>query len=322
MCPKVSVVIPTKNRANYLSSAIQSVLRQTFKDLEIIVVDGASTDNTKVVSKFADKRIRYVHQKKDRGQSASRNLGIKCSRGKFIAFLDDDDLWMPTKLERQLKIISKNPKIGLVCTGALVFENNSKILGSRIPDRKGNIFPDILKRNYIGNCSSVLIKKECLDKVGLFDENLKVCEDFDLWIRLTKYYEIDYLQEPLILLRLHEKRISTDIDRILRTNKSLFKKYVKDLRKLQKIRGFWHYRFGRLYCKCGKAAEGRKEFMKAIGNNPFSIMYYVSLLASLFGPKMYKILVTHSVSMLPTSFLMQIGITDQLGLYMHATKCR
>jgi len=312
MDPKVSVIIPTKNRAHYLFSAIQSVLRQTFNDFEIIVVDAASIDNTReVVGKFDDKRIRYVRLEKDRGQSASRNIGIRCSRGEFIAFLDDDDLWTPSKLEKQLRIISKNPKIGLVYTGSLLFEGNVKALGYQVPSIKGNVFPHIMKMNYIGTCSSVLIRKECFDKVGLFDENLMGSEDFDLWIRIAKYYEIDYLSELSTLYRFHKKRISIDLDRILKAEKLMFKKYSKELETLRKIRGFWHYRIGALYCNSGNMTEGRKEFIKAINNDPRSVIYHIRLFTYFFGLTIHETLFALASSLLPAYIMFQIGTTDR-----------
>ena len=298
----MSVIIPTKNRADYVSSAIQSVLDQTFGDFEIIVVDGASIDNTQeVVRKFDDKRIRYIREKKDRGVSTSRNKGIRLSRGKLIAFLDDDDLWMPSKLEKQLELISKKPNIGAVYTGAWFFRKSGKIIGSHIPFLRGNIFPKILKKNRIGGCSVVLVRKECFEKVGLFDENLPADEDFDLWIRLAKCYQFDYVREPLVLYRVHEKRVTTNPYRNLTAKKLLFEKYSLELTTSfndRKILGFWHYVLGVRYCKCEDVRRGRKEFVEAITCNPFSIIYYARLLTSFFGSKVFSLLTRRVDSLL------------------------
>lgn len=306
MDPKVSVIVPTKNRAHYVSSAIQSVLDQTFRDFEIIVVDGASIDNTReVISKFDDERIRYIREKKDRGVSASRNIGIKHSRGKFIAFLDDDDLWMSSKLEKQLNLINKNLDIGAVSTGAWIINKSSKIIGSGIPSPRGNIFPKILKKNCVGNCSMVLVRKECFEKVGLFDENLPAGEDFDLWIRLAKHYQFDYVNEPLILYRVHEKRISTNPYATLQAAKLMFKKFSKELNTSvnhKKILGYWHYQFGRIYCECGDIGKGRKEFMKAISKDPYSFIYHIRLFASFFSLTIYNALRRLLESLLPEPF--------------------
>jgi len=148
MHPKVSVIIPTYNRANFLRSAIQSVLNQTFKDFEVIVVDDASTDNTRqLIHEFVDDRICYIAHNKNRGGSASRNTGIESSKGKFIAFLDDDDMWMPTKLEKQLLLVNMNPEISVVYTGARIIDKDGKA-GRQLqnPSLKGNIYPQSLRK--------------------------------------------------------------------------------------------------------------------------------------------------------------------------------
>jgi glycosyltransferase involved in cell wall biosynthesis len=306
MDPKVSVIIPTKNRAYYLSSAIQSVLDQTFGDFEIIVVDGASTDNTgEVIDKFDDERIRYIREKKDKGASASRNIGIKNSRGRFIAFLDDDDRWMPSKLEKQLYLINKNPDVGLVYTGFWKFNNSGKTMGRarNLPSVRGNIYPKILRVNYIGGCSTVLVRRECLEKVGLFDENLPAGEDFDLWIRLAKHYQFDYVKEALVLYRIHSKRITSDQCRGVRAGKLLYEKYSKELTTSfgdRKTLAFWHYTLGLHLCKCGEMKQGKMEFIKAIKNDPLSFLYHARLFTSLLGPSVFDSL-SNLLYSLPTS---------------------
>lgn len=305
MDPKVSVVIPTKNRADYVSSAIKSVLNQTFEDLEIVVVDGASIDNTReVIGRFDDARIRYICEKNDRGVSASRNAGIEHSRGKYIAFLDDDDLWMPTKLEKQFNLLDENPRISVVSTGSWIINESGKIIGFRIPSLRGKIFPKILLENYVGNCSKVILKKECLEKVGLFDENLPANEDFDLWIRLAKHFEFDYIEECLVLYRIHGRRISADPHKLLKAKKFLYKKHSKELMTVpnrRKIMGSWHYHLGELYSLCGDMDQGKQEFEKAIANDPCTILYHTRLITSLFGSKIFNISTAIVRSLLPMS---------------------
>lgn len=313
MVPEVSVIIPTKNRAHYVSSAIQSVLDQTFGDFEIIVVDGASIDNTReVISKFDDERICYIREKIDRGASASRNTGIRRSRGKFIAFLDDDDLWMPSKVEKQLQLISEKHSIGAVYTGTLRFNKSGKIIRFQKPYLKGNIFPQILKKNYIGNCSRVMVRRECFDRTGLFDEKLSACEDWDMWIRLAKHYQFDYIIEPLVLYRVHEKGISSNRHAILQATKLMFNKFSADLNasdnaRAQKILAYWHYRFGEIYCALGDTEKGKKEFIKAISKEPCSVIYFSRLLASVFGLTTYNALRRLLESSLPTSFRSKVA---------------
>lgn len=310
MKPVVSVVIPTKNRAHYLSFAIQSVLNQTFEDFELLIVDAVSRDSTReVVSGFKDKRIRYIKEEIDRGPSASRNTGIIDSKGEFIAFLDDDDLWMPKKLEKQLSLFRKNQLVDVVYTGCLEFRDKGRILGYRIPQTKGNIFPRILMNNFLGNCSTVMVKKECFDKVGLFDERLQGFEDYDLWIRLAKYCQFDYVKEPLVLYRFHEKRITTNLNRIRKAHEILYKKYFKEIMMAddrKKIFGEWNCSRGVIHFKCGDMERGRTEFIRAICNNPFNIVYYVNLSISFFGLKAYIRLRNLLFSSLPGCFRFKI----------------
>jgi len=298
MNPKVSVIIPTKNRAHYISFAIKSVLDQTFKDFELIVCDAASTDNTEeVVGKFDDERIRYIREDIDRGVSACRNIGIRNSKGTFVAFLDDDDLWMPSKLEKQLGLIETKLSVGAVTTGSWVVNQRGKIVRFEIPSVKGKIFPAILRKNYVGNCSAVLVRRECLEKVGMFDENLHAAEDHDLWIRLAKYYEFECARGYLVSHRIHETNISTDRQRVLRATKLLHDKHSKELMRLpdrRKILGAWHYELGMLYCECGNACQGRKELVKAVANDPSSIRYDGRLFVSFLGSSASNLLLGSS----------------------------
>jgi glycosyltransferase involved in cell wall biosynthesis len=307
--PKVSVIIPTKNRATYVSSAIRSVLCQTFRDFEVIVIDAASTDNTKeVISNFSDKRVRLFFEKKDRGVSASRNLGIVLSKGEFIAFLDDDDQWTQRKLEKQLELIRSRPNVGVVFSGGYWILEDGKLLGIYLPSVRGNIFPKILETNFVGNCSGVLVRRECLDKNGRFDESLRAGEDWDMWIRLAKHYEFDYVNEPLLLYRIHERRITTKPYVKLQAAKLMFNKFFPDLYlspNRAKTLGYWYYELGRLYCECGDMRKGREEFMKALRMNPACGHCYLRLYASYFGTRIYNASRVVVKSALPVSLISQ-----------------
>lgn len=292
MDPRVSVIIPTKDRPHYVAQAICSVLNQEFRDFEILVVDGTAEDHTEeVISKFTDQRIRYIPQEIDKGVSAARNLGITRSRGEFVAFLDDDDLWMPRMLEAQLCQFIRKPWIGAVCTSAFLVRKDGKSLGRWHPYLRGNIFPKILEKNYLGNCSGMMVRKNCFERAGLFDENLPAAEDWDMWIRLAKFYDFDYVDEPLLLYRIHGESISNDLNARLKAEKLLFEKFSPELRKIENaiIEGNWHYELGKLYCVCKAVRKGREEFAEAIEVNPRLVMCYLRLFASFFGIKAYDI---------------------------------
>lgn len=177
--PKVSVVIPTYNYAQYIKEAIDSVLAQTYKDYEIIVVDDGSTDDTKgTVSQYGPE-IEYIRQE-NQGPSAAKNTGIRNSKGEYIGILDSDDLWLPSKLEKQIKVFEANSGLGLVYSDGFVFGEEPAwddfSFGGNMNFYRGRIFDKLLLGNFIP-CCSTLIKRGCFDKVGLFDIKLSACED-------------------------------------------------------------------------------------------------------------------------------------------------
>ena len=195
----ISVVIPTFNRRNLLKRAIHSVIKQTIEPREIIVIDNGSTDQTyqMVSSLFPD--INYFTEKK-RGVSAARNKGIIESKSKWIAFLDSDDTWEPKKLEKQLEfsLLNQN-KYRLIHTDEIWYRNN-KFLNQLNKHKKsgGDIFKNSLKMCCISP-SSTFVNKQVFYDYGLFDENLEVCEDYDMWIRITSKEEVGFLDSPLVL---------------------------------------------------------------------------------------------------------------------------
>ena len=194
--PTVSVIVPTYNRADLVGRAIESVLEQTYKDFELIVVDDDSKDNTReIIHEFNDPRIRYICHDKNKGGSAARNTGIDLAKGKYIALLDSDDEWIKEKLGKQVTKLRERSNVGLVSTGAVHFsgDNNGKVLRKDIQQYRGEIFEELLMKGNVvsGGGSSALIKAECFENVGNFDERLKSSQDYDMWIRIAKKYEID-----------------------------------------------------------------------------------------------------------------------------------
>ena len=196
---EISVIIPTYNRCDLLKRAINSVIKQTITPKEIIVVDNGSTDQTyKMVSSLFPE-INYFIEKK-RGVSAARNKGILESKSKWIAFLDSDDAWKPTKLEKQMEYsVFNQDKYRIIHTDETWYRNK-KFLNQLKKHKKsgGNIFKNSLQLCCISP-SSVVLKKQIFDDYGLFDENLEVCEDYDMWIRITSKEEVGFLDSPLVL---------------------------------------------------------------------------------------------------------------------------
>lgn len=183
---QVSVIIPTYNRADMVGDAIQSVLDQTYGDWELIVVDDGSTDDTRaVVARFNDSRIRYIHQE-NRGLPAARNTGIRAAQGAYIAFLDSDDCFLPQKLAWQAAALDAGPDVGLVAGGYVETDAMLQPLRQVAP---WHAHPALSTPRWLQTCpfisSSVLVRRAWLERVGLFDEDMRYIEDWDLWLRLA-----------------------------------------------------------------------------------------------------------------------------------------
>ena len=194
----VSVIIPTFNRVKFLSRCINSVLNQTYPVDEIILVDNKSTDGTVNYIKEKFKKVKVLIEK-NKGVSSARNLGIVNSKNNWITFLDSDDEWMPDKIKKQIELLKNlNYKISFIHTNEKWIRNNKYLNQKKKHTKKGGyIFRDCLNICKISP-SSTLIKKSLFDQYGLFDTKFKVCEDYELWLRLTSKIEIGYIAEDLV----------------------------------------------------------------------------------------------------------------------------
>ncbi|WP_310556211.1 glycosyltransferase family A protein [Flavobacterium sp.] len=212
----ISIIIPTYKRTDYLKLTLQSVLNQTFQSFEIIVVDdGSPTDeNEKICSQYA--KIKYIKIKNSGGPAKPRNIGIKAAKGKYIAFVDDDDIWLPTKLEKQVAILEQNPDFGLVHSCCELIDEKG-ITKNEIIGRPGT--PDVkhgdVSMRMMGNWTVMmptpLVRKEVLDKVGFFNEEMPPAgEDVEYWTRTSFYTKFYYLVEPLVQYRVHSNNISNE----------------------------------------------------------------------------------------------------------------
>ena len=225
--PLVSVIIPTFNRAHIISRSIESVLRQTLSDYEIIVVDDGSTDNTRTLlrDRFGD-TVSYIGKPNNEGLSAARNTGIERARGTYIAILDDDDCWLPEKLARQVKLMESDPAPGLVYCGSLKVNGRGEVLEEMKPTKRGDIFEDLLHRNYLlGPASVALFTRDVLRKSGLFDPDLSPCADWDLWIRMARCALVDFVDQPLVHYVLHEGNMHGNIRGMEKDTFALLNKY-------------------------------------------------------------------------------------------------
>lgn len=279
--PKVSVIIPTYNRAKYLSEAIDSVLAQVYQDFEIIIVDDGSTDNTRnIVEKYVKnfpEKIRYFFQEK-KGSSAARNNGIRNAKGEYIAFLDSDDKWLSEKLEKQMKLI-KNEDVGFVYSNAYV-ENNGKMTSRIKPTSAVLDFYGLFCEGKSIVMSTVLIKKEYLKKVGMFDESLQVAVDHDLLARVLLDYKVKHLNEPLAIYREHLNNVSSDMERMNKNGIMICEKFLKEKKVPRRIvlkkLAYKYYMLGKLYYENKKYKEATKAIGSAIITFPLVGLNFVS----------------------------------------------
>jgi glycosyltransferase involved in cell wall biosynthesis len=289
--PEVSIIIPAYNASLYLQRAIESVLKQTFENFELIIVNDGSIDNTEdIVKRFQkkDKRIRYIQHDKNRGSSEARNTGIKTAKGKYVAFLDSDDEWLENKLEKQLEVF-KNPQINVVtCWAYWVDEIKNKTSIYAVPYFDDSL-PYILRENYLlSNPSGVVLKKSVIKKVGLFDNSLIFVEDWDYWIRIIENgYNFYVISQPLLKYFFSKGNLTNtllilkkaqNIEKILQKHKQYYKKYsyiyALKLREL-----------GHLFCLGGDLKNGRKYLQKAIFHNSYKAI--LNFFISLFGKNFY-----------------------------------
>ena len=196
--PRVNVIIPTFNRAETILRALQSVLAQTYLDFDLWIIDDGSTDNTaEVVKPFLGEQVHYLKQF-NKGVSAARNLGVQKSRGEWLAFLDSDDEWLPEKLEKQVAYSEAHPDVPLI-HGEEIWIRRGKRVNPKVKHQKygGKIFEKCLPLCLISPSAS-FIKRSLLQEMGLWDENFIVCEDYDLWLKITAKYPVGFIDDPLI----------------------------------------------------------------------------------------------------------------------------
>jgi glycosyltransferase involved in cell wall biosynthesis len=228
--PKVSVVIPAYNAMTYLPQTIDSVLDQTFTDFEILVINNSSSDNIiEWVSQIQDSRITLITQE-NQGATNSRNTGILKAKGEYIAFLDADDLWEKTKLEKQVSCLEQNPSVGLVYTWTQLIDSTGKLLKFSVThEEEGYIWEKIVIQDVVGSGSCAMVRASCFEEVGLFDRDVGIADDFDMWIRIAAAYEFAVVKECLVLYRQHQNNASKNRQKVIQTHAQIIEKSFKDV---------------------------------------------------------------------------------------------
>ncbi len=257
---KVSIVIPTYNRAELLMAALKSLQNQSYQNLEIIIVDDCSTDATaEAVKRLGDDRIVYIKHKVNKGGAEARNTGIQHATGDYIGFLDSDDEWLPDKTKRQLDIISENPEAGVIYTGMKVY-TDGHLVKETIPKYRGNLLSKLLESNCIYTTSSILVKKELLEQIGGFDVSLPSCQDWDLYIRLAQISHFDFVEDSLVLYNQHSgDRISTNQKAVIEGHLKIHELY-KDLAKVmgENVYQKFSFKIARALFRVGIISQDKK----------------------------------------------------------------
>ncbi len=292
MAPLVSVVIPTRDRRPMLMRAVESVRAQTFEDFEIVVVDDGSTDDTTEGLAALREPRRWPPTAGGVGGGGARNAGIAAATGRWVAFLDDDDAWLPSKLERQVEMLRAHPQLGLVyCGYREVRQDDGQVLTIREPSHRGDIFRVLLERNVIGTTSTVVAPRRVLDRVGGFNPTLPSNQDWDLWIRIARDAPVDFVAAPLVDYSVHPARITENMRAKAEGRRHILavvrREITEDMPDGKRILAEHHYWLGHHLCHAGDLAEGRRHLFEALRLNPRDRRPWKLLGPALAGPAVY-----------------------------------
>jgi len=286
----ISVIMPTYNRAHLIKKAINSVLSQDYKDIELLVVDDASTDGTEeLVKGIDDPRVTYIKLPERVGATRAWNTGIKKARGEFIAFLDSDDEWHKGKLSRQVEAFSSEPPgTGVIYTGTFRVADGKKsyIPGKRIRKKSGLLHGELLMRNFIPLPSAV-VRRECFTELGMFDEELRAHTDWELWLRFSARYVFKFIDEPYVTAYFTEDSMTARNENFIVSLKIILERHEDDFKAHPEALANQYLRLGNRLCLAGRMKEGRGYFLRSLDKDPMKVASLVALVASLPGKNFY-----------------------------------
>ena len=304
--PRVSVIVPAYNSAEYTLETVDSILAQTYTDYELLVVDDGSTDHTSTALQVYGNRIQYLY-KDNGGACSARNLGIRLSKGEFVACLDCDDLWLPEKLTQSVAKLEENPSAAFVYTGCYLIDSGGEVTGwvRNLCDPTETPYLSMLGNGAIP-APTVLIRRDCLEDVGLFDESIFIPADKDLWLRLARKYPICRVDQILSKYRLASnftlKNIALSLDEYL----YVLEKQFDDNPELSD-RSKDHYRQQTLYVhammyrKMGDVKNARQLLWRAMSECSLSISLCLNWLLSLMGIKVWNGIANIRLALLKSS---------------------
>jgi glycosyltransferase involved in cell wall biosynthesis len=264
----VSVIVPVYNRAHLVTETVISILGQTYRNIEIILINDGSTDNSlKIIEALQQEYpdvIRIVDQE-NQGQTVARNQGIKQALGKYIAFLDSDDLWAPGKLDLQIPLFDEG--VGLVYGGVELINEYGETTGFDAcdPAVQGNIYPQLLVKNRMTG-GSVVVLREALDRVGGFDPEFSAAENWDLWLRICKEYKVRLVNKPVVKYRQHQNNMSKDTMLMQDAKRQIMAKHCDKHSSDKLIALYSKLAEADLFYKLGVICFSREQFGEAIRN--------------------------------------------------------
>lgn len=297
---RVSVILPTKNRIDLLKIAIKSIVSQTYQPYEIIIIDDGSDgdDILDLIEEINEPKIKLLRHKLSKGANYSRNIGIKNSTGEYIAFLDDDDYWLPQKLEKQIEIFKKKD-VGAVYCGFDYYDviTGEKKISNRLNYASGNIFEKLLVEDITAGTPTYLIRRDCFEKSGYFDEELPARQDWDMWIRIAQHYHIGCVPEVLVYAGEHPgKRISIrNYKKQIEANRLVYEKYKAVRSQLDPViekraATVLYFNTGAAMVSDGEYLKGFIFHLKGIKSYPFYLANYLGIIKILLPIRLKVVL--------------------------------
>jgi len=266
----VSVIMPTYNRAEFIGKAIDSVLAQDYKHLELIIIDDGSTDDTKeIVESYLSDKILYYYQDNS-GQSVARNNGINHANGKYIAFLDSDNIYNPGKISTQVAFLNENSEYQVIYGDDEFIDENGNTFSTKNMQRYSGFIYDKLLINNIISHNTVMARKYCFEEMGGFNEFLSVADDYELWLRFSTRYRFYYMPVLFVKYRVMENQISTDKEKRFESNEIIIRRSMEQNSELvnKKLEKYAMCRFytrrGAYKAATGKIREAMKDYFMAL----------------------------------------------------------
>lgn len=284
MKPLVSAIIPNYNYAQYVAEAVESALDQTYENLEVIVVDdGSKDDSLKVLEVFGD-RIKVI-AKQNAGVSVARNTGVAASSGEYVAFLDSDDAWLPRKIEKQVARFESDPQLGLIHVGVLDVDGDGNARKEHISGLKGSVPDELLLINragILGGGSGLMVPRRVFDEVGGFDNRLTTSADWDICYQVASRYPVGFINEVLLRYRYHDSNMHSNIERMeadtmIAWGKAFDTNDERILRLKRRSYGNLHKVLAGSYLHAGMRSGFLRNLAKSLWYRPSYLSYYLKL---------------------------------------------